>query len=499
MASNAFNLGMKFENSFAEQLQGFYVTTTGDKALTPELVQINHQLAQSLGLDCDTLLANESTTAQLAQMLSGGTEPEGAQPLSQAYAGHQFGQFNHQLGDGRALLLGEVLDTDGIRKDIHLKGSGPTVFSRTGDGKATLGPVLREYLIAEAMHHLQVPTTRALSVVTSGEKIKRKHPLTGAVLARVASSHIRVGTFQYASSRNEIDQVQRLADYCIERHYPHLKNVDNNYLALFQAVADKQAQLVAKWMNVGFVHGVMNTDNTLICGETIDYGPCAFIDQYDPQAVFSSIDVQRRYAYHNQVPMALWNMARLAETLLPLLDTDEQQAISLVNPILKGFTENYRQYWLAGMRLKLGIDNEEEDDLALAEDLLEIMAKQKVDFTQMFRALAFVIQGQTTLVRALLKDAQPYYIWQVRWAQRLARNNGPAFDSIDKMNAVNPIYIPRNHKVEEALIAAEEGNMEPFNKLLSVLENPFQVREGLEEYAVGAPAKLAKYVTYCGT
>jgi uncharacterized protein YdiU (UPF0061 family) len=432
-------------------------------------------------------------------MLSGGTEPEGAQPLSQAYAGHQFGQFNHQLGDGRALLLGEVIDTDGTRRDIHLKGSGPTTFSRRGDGKATLGPVLREYLIAEAMHHLQVPTTRALAVVTSGETINRNKPLPGAVLTRVASSHIRVGTFQYASSRDEIDQVQLLADYCIERHYPQLKNVENNYLEFFQAVADKQAQLIAKWMNVGFVHGVMNTDNTLICGETIDYGPCAFIDQYDPQAVFSSIDVQRRYAYQNQVPMALWNMARLAETLLPLIDADEQQAISLVNPILQGFTENYRQYWLAGMRLKLGIDNAEEEDLALAEDLLEIMAKQKVDFTQMFRALAFVIQGETTLVRALLKDAQPYYIWQVRWAQRLARNNGPAFDSIDKMNAVNPIYIPRNHKVEEALIAAEEGDIEPFNKLLSVLENPYQAREGLEEYAIGAPAKFAKYVTYCGT
>jgi len=499
MPSNAFNLGLKFENSFAEQLQGFYVPTIGDKAVKPELVQINHQLAQSLGLDCDALLADDNTKAQLAAMLSGGTEPTGAKPLSQAYAGHQFGQFNHQLGDGRALLLGEVLDTDGIRKDIHLKGSGQTTFSRRGDGKATLGPVLREYLIAEAMHHLQVPTTRALAVVTTGEIIKRNQPLTGAVLSRVASSHIRVGTFQYAYSREEIDQVQLLADYCIERHYPHLKNVDNNYLEFFQAVADKQAQLIAKWMNVGFVHGVMNTDNTLICGETIDYGPCAFIDQYDPQAVFSSIDVQRRYAYQNQVPMALWNMARLAETLLPLIDADEQQAISLVNPILQGFTENYRQYWLAGMRLKLGIDNAEEEDLALAEDLLEIMAIQKVDFTEMFRALAFVIQGETTLVRALLKDAQPYYIWQVRWSQRLARNNGPAFDSIDKMNAVNPIYIPRNHKVEEALIAAEEGDMKPFNKLLSVLQSPYQAREGLEEYAVAAPSKFAKYVTYCGT
>lgn len=500
MPSNAFNLGLKFENSFAEQLQGFYVATIGDKAIQPELVQFNHQLAQSLSLDCDTLLADDSSRAQLAAMLSGGTQPEGAKPLSQAYAGHQFGQFNHQLGDGRALLLGEVLDTDGVRRDIHLKGSGPTVFSRRGDGKATLGPVLREYLIAEAMHHLHVPTTRALAVVTSGEKINRNNQaLTGAVLTRVAASHIRVGTFQYASSRNELDKVQQLADYCIERHYPHLKEVDNNYLGFLQAVGDKQAQLVAKWMNIGFVHGVMNTDNTLISGETIDYGPCAFIDQFDPQAVFSSIDTQRRYAYQNQVPMALWNMARLAETLLPLIDADEQQAITLVNPILEDFSNNYRQHWLAGMRQKLGIDNAEEDDFALAEDLLEIMAKQKADFTQMFRALAFVIQGETTPVRALLKDAQPYYIWQVRWAQRLARNNGPAFDSIDKMNAVNPIYIPRNHKVEEALSAAEEGDFKPFNKLLSVLENPFQAREGLEEYEIAAPAKAAQYVTYCGT
>ena len=511
MALNDFNAALKFENSFAVQLDGLYAFATGDSAIQPKLVKINHSLAKTLGLDSQTLSAEPETAQQLAAMLSGGTSPNGATPLSQAYAGHQFGHLNHQLGDGRALLLGEVIDTEGRRKDIHLKGSGPTIFSRNGDGKATLGPVLREYLIAEAMHRLQVPTTRALAVVCTGEKVMRSQLLTGAVLTRVASSHIRVGTFQYAASRNQTETIQRLADYCIARHYPQVKpkvkpevkpqvkQPENCYLDFFRAVADKQALLIAKWMNIGFVHGVMNTDNTLICGETIDYGPCAFIDQYDPQAVFSSIDTQRRYAYQNQASIALWNLARLAETLLPLIAADEEQAITLINPILQDFTETYQQYWLAGMRLKLGIDNAEEDDLALANDLLQMMAKQQVDFTQLFRALAFAIQGETSLVRALFKDPQPFYIWQVSWSQRLARNTAPAFDAIAKMNAINPLYIPRNHKVEEALIAAEAGDFSLFEKLLLVVTDPYQPRDGFEEYEGPAPAKAARYVTYCGT
>ena len=504
MSTNNSDSGLVFENSYAQRLDGYYVLHNGDLAPKPRLIKFNSKLAKSLGFDLQNL-----DQSQIAAMLSGGTHPRGAMPLAQAYAGHQFGGFSAQLGDGRAILLGEVIDCSATRVDLHLKGSGRTPFSRGGDGKATLGPVLREYLLGEAMHALQVPTTRGLSVVLTGEKVMRDRLLTGAVLGRVASSHIRVGTFQFMAARGEIDKVKLLADYAIERHFNALKDQPNCYLEFLKRVIDAQAQLVARWMSIGFVHGVMNTDNMTISGETIDYGPCAFQDSYNSAALYSSIDHRGRYAYNNQASAAKWNLARLAETLLGLIAEDQDQALELASAAINDFDSLYQNYWLHQMRSKLGLFSKAEKDLALISDLLKIMQEYQIDFTQCFRALSQVLRqtraqgAKDSQYFAEFKgawDAPVYQQWQQRWLTRLAADSQSIEQKANLMEGVNPLYIPRNHKVEEALQAAENDNdFAPFERLLDLLTTPYTLREGADEYAAPAPAAFGKYQTFCGT
>jgi len=485
----------KFDNSYAEQLEGFYTPFSGAKAPAPTLLKLNRPLAEELGL-----MLGDLTSEEIAYIFSGSTSPQGAEPLAQVYAGHQFGGFSPQLGDGRALLLGEVIDEYGNRRDIHLKGSGRTPYSRGGDGKAVLGPVLREYILGEAMYALNVPTTRALAAVVTGEQVMRERLAPGAVLARVASSHLRVGTFQYFAARDEMDKVRQLADYTLKRHYPMLTESKNPYLGLLCVVRDRQAALIAKWMSLGFIHGVMNTDNMTISGETIDYGPCAFMESYNPATVFSSIDTQGRYAYGNQPPIAQWNLARLAEALLPLIDDNSDKAVELATHEINVFSERYQESWLNDMRLKLGMTTKEPDDLTLVNELLGSMEGQDVDFTLLFRRLADATQGNNTIVQDLFDDLEKFDQWYVRWMERLERDPMQVEARIASMNAVNPIYIPRNHKVEEALQAAEaDTNYEPFEKLMMVLAKPFEEREGLEEYAEPAPSDFPPYRTFCGT
>ena len=495
MSEQVINSGLTFDHSYAEQLNGFYVPCLGDKAPQPQLVKLNRELAKSLGFDLDNLSDHD-----MAALLSGGIALENGNPISQVYAGHQFGGFSPQLGDGRALLLGEVIDVNGQRTDIHLKGSGRTQFSRGGDGKAGIGPVLREYLLGEAMHALNVPTTRALAAVTTGEQIMRDGLVPGAVLARVASSHIRFGTFQFFSARGETDQVKLLADYAIARHYPALKNTDDCYLGLLREVGHAQAALVANWMQLGFVHGVMNTDNMTISGETIDYGPCAFIDGYDPDAVFSSIDLQGRYAFSNQGGIAQWNLARFAECLLPLIADDSDEAVKLASEVVNGFSDDYQHRWLAGMSKKLGLTSNQAQDSQLINDLLDLMASNKVYFTQLFRALADAVLGDNSKANALFNDPSEFEQWQATWQERLLVDEVSPQQRAKAMNRVNPIYIPRNHLVEQALKAAENnGDYGPFEQLLAVLERPFKQRAGLDQYALGAPADFGRYKTFCGT
>jgi len=510
VVDSTINTGFKFDNSYVEQLTGFYVPFIGEKAPEPQLIKLNRPLAEELGLDLVQLGADD-----IAKMFSGNILPNGATPVAQVYAGHQFGSFSPQLGDGRALLLGEVIDDTGVRRDIHLKGSGRTAFSRGGDGKAALGPMLREYIISEAMFALNIPTTRALAVVGTGEKVIRDSGLlSGAVLARVAASHIRVGTFQYFAARHETDKIKQLADYTIQRHFPALlmafeksesknekqKESESPYLGLISEVRDRQASLLARWMLSGFIHGVMNTDNMTISGETIDYGPCAFMDSYDPETVFSSIDRQGRYAYANQPPIAQWNLARLAETLLPFIHSDLDTAIELATHEINIFSERYQQFWLEGMRFKLGLSSEEADDSKLANELLQSMEGQDVDFTLLFRRLADSLRGDIECVRDLFDDYEKFDQWYARWQERLARESTNVEDRIISMNQVNPIYIPRNHKVEEALFAAEaKSDFAPFEKLVDVLASPFEEREGLETYAEPAPDSFLPYRTFCGT
>ncbi|MCH7631640.1 MAG: YdiU family protein [Planctomycetes bacterium] len=459
--------------------------------------QFNHALAEELGLDPVAL----DSEAGLA-IFSGNVAPEGSEPLAQAYAGHQFGGYAPQLGDGRALLLGEVIDINQKRRDIQLKGSGPTPFSRGGDGLAALGPILREYLIGEAMHALGVPTTRALAAVTTGEPVYREQmiPLPGAVLTRVAASHIRVGTFQFFAARGGGDKVRELADYCIARHYPETADAENPYLAFFAAVADAQAKLVARWMNIGFIHGVMNTDNMTISGETIDYGPCAFMDFYEPGTVFSSIDRQGRYAYVNQPAILPWNLMRLAETLVPLVDPDKDRANELLNEKIENIKPLYEKYWLTGMRAKIGLSTEDPGDRDLVNDLLWVMKEGQADFTLFFRRLSQAALGDSEAVGNLLEQSGAFEVWAKRWRKRLEQDGVSSETRAQAMDRVNPIYIPRNHKVEEALAAAVElEDMKPFSKLLTVLSHPFDEVAGNEAYAVPAPATDIPYKTFCGT
>jgi uncharacterized protein YdiU (UPF0061 family) len=504
-----------FDNSYASELEGFYVLCQGEKAPEPKIVHLNRDLAAELLLDTDAL-----ATERGAAIFAGSEAPEGSAPLAQAYAGHQFGGFSPQLGDGRALLIGELIDRHGVRRDLQLKGSGRTPFSRRGDGKAVLGPVLREYLIGEAMYVLGVPTTRALAAVTTGEQIMREGLEPGAVLVRVASSHLRVGTFQYFAAREEASKVQQLADYTIRRHFPELEGASDRYLGLFRGVRDRQAALVAHWLSLGFVHGVMNTDNVAISGETLDYGPCAFIDRYDPGVVYSSIDRDGRYAYGNQPLIAQWNLARLVETLLPLIDpNDSERALQLATTELEVFPAIYQDRWLERMSAKLGLEHPEGGDpdlandldsgtdLNLVNDLLSAMEGQNVDFTQLFRRLADALRGDVEPVRALFDDPAELDPWLERWFARLGREDGSAQAGEEAtpearaaaMDRVNPIYIPRNHRVQAALDAATNGDLEPFEKLLAVLQQPFERREGLVEYEDPAPENFGPYVTFCGT
>jgi uncharacterized protein YdiU (UPF0061 family) len=492
--------GFAFDNTYARELEGLYVPWKAAEVPEPKLVKLNHALAEELGLDAEALDSTEG-----AMIFSGNALPRSTATIAQAYAGHQFGGFSPQLGDGRALLLGEVIDKHGQRRDIAFKGSGRTPFSRGGDGKAALGPVLREYLMGEAMHALGIPTTRALAAVTTGEDVRRERNLPGAVLTRVASSHIRVGTFQFVTARGDDVLLRRLADYVIERHYPALKAQADPYLGLLQAVSERQAALIAHWMQVGFIHGVMNTDNMTLSGETIDYGPCAFMDRYDATTVFSSIDEQGRYAYVNQPPIANWNLARFAEALLPLLGEDQDRAVAQAMEILGTFQARYQHYWLQGMRQKLGLAREDAADMALATDFLSAMEGQGVDFTQAFRRLCDEsVQASTaddTSLRKLYADASALDAWLVRWRARL---KSEALDSVQRarrMRAVNPAYIPRNHRVEEALDAAvANGDYAPFEKLLAVLLRPYDEKAELADYAEpAAVGQSSGYQTFCGT
>ncbi|WFE87307.1 YdiU family protein [Roseibium porphyridii] len=484
-----------FDNSYARELEGFYVAWEGAQVPSPKLVLFNNRLAAELGLNSDELMGAEG-----AAIFAGTNSPEGASPLAQVYAGHQFGGFSPQLGDGRALLLGELVDREGIRRDIQLKGSGPTPFSRGGDGKAVIGPVLREYIMGEAMHALGIPTTRALAAVTTGETIFRDGPKPGAVLTRVAASHLRVGTFQFFAARGETDKVRQLADYAISRHDPDLMDAEDKYLNLFRRVVERQAHLIAHWVLVGFVHGVMNTDNTTISGETIDYGPCAFIDAYDPAAVFSSIDHGGRYAFGRQPVIAQWNLARLAEALLALIEPDDlDKAVTLAADELARFPEIYGQFWLSGMRSKLGLSKEAEGDQDLIEDLLNLMEDQAVDYTLFFRRLAETAEENEDEAAALFENTSAFVSWRDRWLNRLQSEGTDTAGLKDRMNAVNPIYIARNHMVEEALSAAEDGNYDQVERLLDLLSKPYEERPGFEAYALSAPEDFGPYQTFCGT
>ena len=496
--------GFVFDNTYARDLEGMYVPWQAAQAPEPRLVKLNHALAEELGLDVKALDSSFG-----AALFSGNPLPQGATAIAQAYAGHQFGGFSPQLGDGRALLLGEVIDKHGNRRDIAFKGSGRTPFSRGGDGKAALGPVLREYIIGEAMHALGIPTTRALAAVTTGEFVRRERNLPGAVLTRVASSHIRVGSFQFVTVRGDVVLLKKLADYVIHRHYPELEGQPEPYLRLLKAVSERQAVLIARWMNVGFIHGVMNTDNMTLSGETIDYGPCAFMDHYNPATVFSSIDEQGRYAYANQPSIANWNLSRLAEALLPLLanevNEDHDKAVAQAMEVLEAFPARYQHYWLLGMRQKLGLVQEQPEDFTLATDFLKTMEGQAVDFTQAFRRLADTAEAADASregwLRKLYADDAALEAWLPRWrARQNAESVGPV-PRAQAMRAVNPVYIPRNHRVEEALAAVVDlGDYAPFEKLLTVLQKPFDEQMALSAYADPAlVSESAGYQTFCGT
>jgi uncharacterized protein YdiU (UPF0061 family) len=489
MQQETLNKGWNLDNSYAQLPQPFFTSQSAVPVESPKLIIFNRLLASSLGLNVESLDSDEG-----AQIFAGNLIPEGAEPLAQAYAGHQFGNFN-MLGDGRALLLGEQITPQGERVDIQLKGSGRTPYSRGGDGRAAVGPMLREYIISEAMYALGIPTTRSLAVVSTGENIIRETERPGAILTRVASSHIRVATFQYAARWGAIDDLRALADYTLHRHFPDVAQAENRYLLLLQEVIKRQAALVAQWQRVGFIHGVMNTDNMAISGETIDYGPCAFMDAYDPSTVFSSIDTQGRYAYGNQPYIAGWNLARFAETLLPLLHEDEEQAVQLAQDAIAQFSELYHHHWIKGMRAKLGLLNEETEDEALIKDLLELMEKHGADYTNTFLALTFdTFEG--TPMFATTEFAQ----WHERWQARLNRQQETREVSQQLMSTSNPAVIPRNHRVEEALERAENyGDLSVMEKLLAVLSDPFAHSPEQAEYAELPAQCNTSYQTFCGT
>ena len=477
-----------FDGRFARELSELAVPWQAEEAPSPELLVLNDRLARDLGLDPGYLRSPEGV-----RLLVGNHVPAGATPVAQAYAGHQFGGYSPLLGDGRALLLGEVTDKGGRLLDLHLKGSGRTPFARAGDGRAVVGPMLREYVVSEAMHALHIPTTPSLAVVATGPQVRRDGMLPGAVQARVAGSHLRVGSFQYARATENFELLKRLADFAIGRHYPHAAGAPNPYLELFASVVSAQADLVARWMLVGFVHGVMNTDNMTISGETIDYGPCAFMDAFNPAAVYSSIDVSGRYAYANQPVLAEWNLARLAEAMLPLIDGDQEKAVAPAVEVLGGFRGQYSQAWSGGMKAKLGLSGDADSDAAsaLVDGAIAILKDGPVDYTLFFRNLGKAARGDLRPVRGMVLDLEAFDAWAERW-QAL----GP---DAELMDSVNPAYIPRNHLVEEALSAATDGNLAPLQQLLEAVGSPFAERPGLERYAEGAPEDFGTYMTFCGT
>ncbi|GAC1673642.1 MAG: YdiU family protein [Steroidobacteraceae bacterium] len=483
--------------SYVDLPERFFARVNPTPVEKPRLLKFNLTLAEELGLDQGGVGA-----AQLAGFYSGNVVPQGAEPIAMAYAGHQFGHFVPQLGDGRAILLGEAQGGGAARRDIQLKGSGRTPYSRGGDGRAALGPVLREYLVSEAMHALGIPATRALAAVATGEPVYRAKALPGAILTRVAASFVRVGTFQYFAARGDLDAVRLLADYVIERHYPDAKSEHRPYLALLRAVTEGQASLVAGWMHVGFIHGVMNTDNMSVSGETIDFGPCAFMDSYDPAAVFSSIDLQGRYAYGNQPHAAAWNLARFAETLLPLIDASVDRAAELASEVLATFAVRFSGEALAAMRRKLGLSTCEDGDAALGEDLLGAMQRNQADFTLIFRGLCDAAQHEAAdaRVRSLFANPLDYDEWVVRWRTRVSRESAPAATRAAAMREVNPAYIPRNHRIEQVIAAAvERDDFSPFAELSAVLAQPFRLQKGFESDA-DPPAPGERVLqTFCGT
>lgn len=480
--------GFRFNTTYTDLPKQFFTKLRPESVSQPAIVILNEALASSLDLDFSKLSKTEQS-----ELFSGNQLPEDSSPFSQAYAGHQFGHFT-LLGDGRAHVLGEHVTSSDERLDIQFKGSGRTPYSRRGDGKAALGPMLREYLISEAMHHLGIPTTRSLAVVTTGEPVMREKTLLGAILTRVASSHIRVGTFEFAAYRGDQEALKALFDYTVQRHYPDLIESENKALAFIQAVMEKQADLIVQWMRVGFIHGVMNTDNMALSGETIDYGPCAFMDTYDPDTVFSSIDHMGRYAYANQPKIAQWNLARLAESLLPFIDDDPNRAIEQAEHELHRFSKLYHEKWLAMMRSKLGLFGSSSEDQSLVSDLLSWMHKNHVDYTTVFRELT-----QRQVPTGKLYTQEAFHDWHRRWKERLKKNGESWESSLDVMRHSNPAVIPRNHTVEEALEAALTGNLKPFTQLLNVLREPYQERDGITAYQSPPPPDERVYQTFCGT
>ena len=479
-------IGWHFDNTYSKLSNTFKENIKPTPVHDPELVILNEELASTLNLDF-----SKTDKKKLAEIFSGNSIPEETNTIAQAYAGHQFGHFT-MLGDGRAVLLGEHLVNNDNRFDIQFKGSGRTSFSRGGDGRAALGPMLREYIISEAIHSLNIPTTRSLAVVKTGEKVVRENLLQGAILTRVASSHLRVGTFQYIAATQNIENLNTLVDYTINRHYPEIKTSNSKALDLLNLVMEKQCQLVINWMRVGFIHGVMNTDNMAISGETIDYGPCAFMDHYDPKTVFSSIDKFGRYAFSNQPPITKWNLARFAECLIPLIDKNENTAIKLATDLIDNFQNIYEDKWLNMMRDKLGLFGEDKNDKKLINDLFNWMEKNKADYTNTFCHLMGINSDE------VYKNVE-FINWKNEWKKRSELNNSTKEKQSKLMKSNNPIVIPRNHKVEEALAEADKGSLDKMKKLLAILKNPYDNQNNIQEYQTPAPSNNEKYQTFCGT
>ncbi len=483
-----------FDNSFHASMEGFYAPAEAVKPSSPQLLIFNRPLADRLGLD----VAGTNDEA-LTRIFSGGTLPVGANPLAFAYAGHQFGHFSPQLGDGRALLLGEIIAPDGARFDLQLKGSGPTPFSRNGDGKSAIGPVLREFLVSEAMAAMGVPTTRSLAAVATGDRVQRERAHPGAVLTRIASSHIRVGTFQFFAAHFGADHIARLVDYSIRRHFPELTDAPNPALALLDRVIGLQCELVAHWLGIGFIHGVMNTDNVAISGETIDYGPCAFMDRFAVNTVFSSIDANGRYAYGRQPQILHWNMARFAEALLPAIHHVSPADVDAAKALVDAIPGRFRANWHDRVRAKLGLGGGQADDSALIDSLFDALEEHGVDFTSFFRALAMLLRGDGAMLESLLPTPDAMAPWIADWWDRIAQQATGPVEQAAAMDAVNPLYIPRNHMIEAALAAAEAGDLALWMELLEVVRRPYELRPGSERFAVPAPADSGPYTTFCGT